>query len=239
MPTRTAHSLLEACRKPGCPVCRLEQRSVERYLDNQFYENVNKPAFRDGLRASLGFCNEHAWLAVDQRLGDALGFTIIYRDVINGILGRLEEQVPSRASRRWAVLLERMPIQVRSLMERMLYALTPQKRCPACQYREEVTHNMISVLLSELKAAEMVNALQAPDGLCLTHLRLAVEHVKDVSACEMLVAIHREKLENLKTELTEFIRKSDYRFMAEGFGKEGDAWLRAIGMMVGSRTSKA
>src|SRR5687767_11547818 len=80
LPNVMAYKLLEACREPGCPVCRLEQRSVERYLDSQFYESVNNPAWRDRLRASLGFCQEHAWLAVDQRLGDALGFAIIYRD---------------------------------------------------------------------------------------------------------------------------------------------------------------
>jgi len=63
-------------------------------------------------------------------------------------------------------------------------------------------------------------------------------YVKNVSACEKLLVIHREKLESLKAELTEFIRKNDYQFIAEGFGKEGDAWLRAVGLMVGSRKEK-
>ena len=39
-------------------------------------------------------------------------------------------------------------------------------------------------------------------------------------------------------ELAEFIRKNDYQFSAEGFGKEGDSWLRAIGMIAGSRKAK-
>ena len=233
-----AYKLLEACREPGCPVCRLEQRSLERYLDNQLYENVNTPAWRDQLRASLGFCHEHAWLAVDQRLGDALGFAIIYRDIINGILTRLEDGVPHRTSRRSMALLRRIPEQVRNIVQRMLYALTPQKACPACQHRDEVTRINISVLVKELEKPEMADALQASDGLCVPHLRLALEHVKNVSACEKLLVIHREKLESLKAELTEFIRKNDYQFIAEGFGKEGDAWLRAVGLMVGSRKEK-
>lgn len=238
MPTFTAYNLSEACRKPGCPVCRLEQRSLERYLDNQFYENVNTPKFRDQLRASLGFCHEHAWLAVDQHLGDALGFAIIYRDVINAIVGKLEDGVPDPASRRWTAVLKRVPEQVRNTVERMLYALTPQKRCPACQHRDEMTRITISTLVKELENPEMAGALQASDGLCLPHLRLALEHVKDISACEKLLAIHNERFESLRAELTEFIRKNDYQFMAEGFGNEGDAWLRAVGMMVGSRKEK-
>lgn len=238
MPTLTTYNLLEACREPGCPVCRLELRSVERYLDNQFYENVNTPKLRDWLRASLGFCHEHAWLAVDQRLGDALGFAIIYRDVINGILTRMQDGVPYRPSRRSMALLRQIPEQVRNVVERMLYALTPQKHCPACQYRDEMTQITISMLVKDLEKREMADALQASDGLCVPHLRLALEHVKNVSACEKLLTVHREKLESLKAELIEFIRKNDYQFMAEGFGKEGDAWLRAIGLIAGSRKGK-
>jgi hypothetical protein len=233
-----AHKLLEASREQGCPVCRLEQRSVERYLDSQFYESVNSPAWRDRLRTSLGFCHEHAWLAVDRRLGDALGFAIIYHDVINGILTRLEDGVPSRASHRSMALLRRIPEQVRTIVARMLYALTPQKNCPACQHRDEMTRINISELVNDLETPEMAETLQASDGLCVPHLRLALEQVKKVSACEKLLALHREKLESLKAELTEFIRKNDYRFMAEGFGKEGNAWLRAVRLIVGSRKEK-
>src|ERR1043166_6736560 len=91
MPDVTTYKLLEACQEPGCPICRLEQQGVERYLDNQFYENVNSPKSRERLNASLGFCHEHAWLAVNHRLGDALGFSIIYRGVIHTILDRLQE----------------------------------------------------------------------------------------------------------------------------------------------------
>ena len=65
------YRLMDACREEGCPVCRVEQENVERFLENQFYENVNSPKWRDKLRGSLGFCHEHAWLAVDRRLGDA------------------------------------------------------------------------------------------------------------------------------------------------------------------------
>jgi uncharacterized protein DUF6062 len=232
------HKLLEACRETGCPVCRLEQRSVERYLDSQFYESVNDPAWRDRLRASLGFCHEHVWLAVGGRLGDALGFALIYRDIINGILARLEGGVPNRASRHSLAMLKRIPEQVRNVVERMLYALTPQKQCPACQHRDEITHLTLAELVKELEAPEIADALQKSDGLCLPHLRLALEQVKSVLACEKLLTIHREKLEGLKAELAEFIRKNDYHFIEEGFGKEGDAWLRAVGMIAGSRKEK-
>lgn len=225
--------LLEACREPGCPICRLEQQSVERYLDTHFYENVNSPAWRERLRASLGFCHEHAWLAVNQRLGDALGFTIVYHDMVNTVLNQLNDDPPPARSRR--SFLGQIPPQVREMIEKMSSAFTPRKRCPVCEHREDVTRTILSILVEELATAEMTEALQASEGLCLPHLRAALEHVKDALVCERLITIEREKLEGLRKELAEFIRKSDYQRNQEGFGSEGDAWLRAVTLLAGSR----
>ncbi|MCI0555704.1 MAG: DUF6062 family protein [Anaerolineae bacterium] len=239
MPSSIAYNLSEACRAPGCPVCRLEQRGVERYLDNKFYENVNSPAWRDSLRASLGFCNEHASLAVNKRLGDALGFSIIYRDVVNSVLKQLNDNDnPARASRRWTTSLGQISEQARNMIEKMLTALTPRKRCPVCEHRDETTRRVLSVFVEELEKTQMTDALEASDGLCLPHLRLALEHVKESSVCETLLTIHREKLESLNAELGEFIRKNDYQAIKEGFGKEGDAWLRAVSMIAGTRKER-
>ena len=236
MANSIVYNLLEACGKPGCPVCRLEQHSVERYLDNKFYENVNTPAWRDQLRASLGFCEEHASLAVEKRLGDALGFSIIYRDILNSILIHLKRgTAPPRTERRWISLLGKIPEEAQSLIERMFSAFTPRKRCPVCEHRDKTTRTLLSVLMEEIKKPEMIEALESSDGLCLPHVRLALEHVRDVSVCEILLTIHRHKLESLKGELDEFIRKNDYQFAEEGFGKEGDAWLRAISTVTGRK----
>jgi len=236
MPSSIVYNLLEACREAGCPICRLEQKSVERYLDNQFYENVNSPKWRDRLRASLGFCREHAWLGVNRRLGDALGYSIIYHDIINSILNQMNAgdnlALPSRGRR---PLLQQIPEAARNMITKALTALNPHKRCPVCEHRDETTRTLVSVLVEELKTPEMRDAFQASEGLCLPHLRLSLEHVNDASACETLLAIHREKLERLRAELAEFIRKNDYQAIKEGFGKEGDAWLRAIGVVAGKR----
>lgn len=238
MPNFVSYKLLEACRETGCPVCRLEQRSIERYLDSQFYENVNSPTWRDQLRASLGFCREHAWLAVDKRLGDALGFSIIYDDILNSVLNRLDDGRSRRPPRRWTSLLTQIPEPARHLIQNMLAAITPRKHCPACEHRDEFRRQTISTLVESLAAPEVVEALQASEGLCLPHLKLALEHVRDASVGEQLLKVHRAKLDGLKAELAEFIRKSDYQVIKEGFGSEGDAWLRAIRMIVGDKRGK-
>lgn len=209
---------------------------MERYLDSQFYENVNSPAWRDQLRASLGFCHEHAWLGVNQRLGDALGYSLIYHDIVNSILKRLEDHsLPAARRKSW---LRQIPEAIREQIERLRITLTPRKRCPACEHRSETTRNILSALLEALPTKEMTDALQASDGLCLPHLKGALEYINEETTYQTLLTIHREKLQTLKMELAEFIRKNDYQAIKEGFGKEGDAWLRAIGMVAGSRKER-
>jgi hypothetical protein len=216
----------------------VEQKSVERYLDNQFYENVNSPRWRDRLRASLGFCHEHAWLAVEKRLGDALGLTIIYHDVVNNILRQLDQNGSALHLSVRRSLFGQLPDQARDLIKKVLEVISPRKRCPACEHRDEMIRTILSALVVELTKSEMADALRASDGLCLPHLRLALEQVRDVSVLEKNITIQREKLENLKDELAEFIRKSDYQLIDRGFGTEGDAWLRAVGMIAGRSKSK-
>ena len=237
MPNSLTYKLLEACREPGCPICRVEQQGVERYLDNQLYENVNSPAWRDQLRASQGFCHEHAWLGVNKRLGDALGFSILYHDIVNNLLRSLQDDTRSgRTQGRRASILGQGSESLRRRVEGVMAFLTPQKQCPACRHREEMTRNLLSALAEDLATAQVQEALQASDGLCLPHLRLALGSVNDDPGYETLLRIQQARLERLKHELAEFIRKNDYQAIKEGFGSEGDAWLRAIAMVVGRRT---
>ena len=238
MPSLLFYKLVEACRELGCPVCRLEQQSVERYLDSQFYENVNSPAWRDQLRASLGFCHEHAWLGVNKRLGDALGYSIIYHDIVNAVLKRIEDQRSSPGAARRSSWLGQASETLRQHAERLRSALTPRKRCPACEHRAETTRNILSALVEALPSNEMTEALLGSQGLCLPHLKETMDIIEDPALYEQLITIHREKLESLRAEMAEFIRKNDYQVIQEGFGAEGDAWLRAISLVAGSRKER-
>ena len=215
----------------------MEQSAVERYLDNLFYESVNDIQLRERLRASMGFCREHAWLAVDKRLGNALGFAIIYQDVINNTLRQLESDITPPVTKHWSALLKQIPEQVSGIVQRVVYALTPQKHCVVCHQRDKALHNIISSFIESLNEPEMVNALQSSNGLCLPHLKKAFESVRDLETSNLLLSIHREKLESLRSELAEFIRKNDYRFKDEGFGAEGDSWKRAVEKVIGNHSN--
>jgi hypothetical protein len=121
---------------------------------------------RERLRASLGFCRVHARMAVDKNLANALGFAIIYQDVINNILKQWKGDSELPRTRRWSTLLQRVPEQIGELVQRVLYTLTPQKHCVACQQRDRTIHLVLSSLMEGLQEPEMQEALRMSEGLC-------------------------------------------------------------------------
>jgi len=211
MPSSTFHDLVEACQQSGCPVCRVEARILERYIDNLFYESVNDIKTRERLRASLGFCREHARMAMDKRLGNALGFAIIYQDVITNILRGFEKDTS------------------------IAKTLTPREGCMVCHQREETAQLVVSAFVEGLIDPQLADALRPSDGLCMPHLKKTFESIRDQAAADLLLSLHREKLELLRGELTEFIRKNDYRFKDEAFGTESNSWKRAVNKLTGDR----
>lgn len=234
---RVFNDLLEACKQPGCPVCRLVNQAVNRYLDNLFYENVNDGDLRAQLRKSLGFCHEHAWLALKPGLGDALGVAIIYHDVLTNILRRLPEAGNGAQDQGWlSSLLGQAPGQLADQSKEIVNALRPREPCAACQKRDQATDLYLSELLNSLENEQMISALYDSDGLCLPHLGQAFQrpdHSRE--AVLALLKISKKKLSALDEELSEIIRKSDYRFRDEGLGEEGDAWRRVIRVTVGEK----
>jgi hypothetical protein len=218
---------------------RIEARTLERYIGNLFYESVNDVKIREHLRGSLGLCREPAQLTVDKKLGNSLGFAIIYQDVITNILRGLEKDAtPPASARRLSSFLKQVPEQVSAAVQRVVYALTPHKHCPVCQQQEKTVHIIIVALVNSLNDPETAKAFQASDGLCIPHLKKAFESVRDPATYDLLLSMHREKLEGLLAELAEYIRKSDYRFQHEGFGAEGDSWRRAVNRLTGDRMYK-
>ncbi|MEX2144458.1 MAG: DUF6062 family protein [Anaerolineales bacterium] len=211
-PTRARKELIVALRVSGCPVCRTAVVSVQRYLKSVFYEYVNDTGLRKRLHQSLGFCNLHAWQAVNQDLGNSLGFAMLYESVINEVLNRRIKTNSHNNDAR---------------------ALFPTGNCPACDAWDNAVDSFINLLVREFTNRSVVVALQESDGLCLSHLVQTLGRKKDWPGAAALLELHQEKLKDLQTELKEFIRKNDYRFSPEGYGSEADSWIRTISMING------
>jgi hypothetical protein len=65
------------------------------------------------------------------------------------------------------------------------------------------------------------DAFSRSDGLCRAHLVLALERARTGEAADALWQAEKGIWRNLEADLSELIRKSDYRFMAEPKGRRG------------------
>lgn len=220
--------LEDALAKPGCLLCRLSTASVLQYFAALGYEQVNDIEARGELRANGGFCQRHAWLFWE-RSGNRLGVAIIYRDVLNHTargLGGGGGALTGGLGRRLGRLLGG---RRRSAWE------TPIARpCTACRYEADAERRYRSTLVEHLGAADVRERYAASDGLCLPHVKRALEAAGGRS--EDLAWLRRDaarRLGGLVGELDEYIRKHDYRFRHEGFGREEDAPRRAVERAVG------
>ncbi len=138
------YDLLDALAQPGCALCSLAARTRWRYLDSLAYENVNDPGVREKLRASLGFCNRHAWYFVE-RVREVFGAAIIYRDVLHAV------------QRRAAAASSPDPF-------------APTVPCLACVAERQATDDALQTLGEALAAPDFLTAFLASDGLCSPHL---------------------------------------------------------------------
>ncbi len=233
------YELLEAFPQPGCPLCRLVQSAVERSLSHLFYESVTDPSVRHRLRRSLGFCKQHAWLLVDARIGDALGMAIIYHDLLGSLLKHLPQESDLSAQKNPFRLRHRLPFSLKTLLGQALETLAPRHPCPACEQEESSRRAAVSVLASALNDLAFAESFKASGGLCLPHLRQVLEEIRDPLVLEVLLTNSRDKLSALHLELAEIIRKNDYRYRDEAFGPEGDAWKRAVALVVGRNPDRS
>ncbi len=78
---------LDACAKPGCPLCAIVAKRGGRWMDNLLFEHVSDRPFRAAFRAAGGFCPEHNRALGSSR--DGLALAILYRDALAESLSQL------------------------------------------------------------------------------------------------------------------------------------------------------
>jgi hypothetical protein len=221
--------------QPGCVVCRLAQKAVCRFFDHLLHENVNDPGVRQTIRLARGFCNLHAWQLRD--LQGALGSAIIYRDVLEAVREQLRHvSLPDERARNWASVRAALTDTIaRPAAADLARNLAPQETCPACQTRQRTEQLYLRTLLRHIDDPDIVAGLQSSGGLCLQHFRAGLNQGEDERSGLQLAALQLKLWDELIEELSEFIRKQDYRFRDESLEKEGDSWIRAGAAISGLR----
>jgi hypothetical protein len=213
-----AYHLSQAFDQPGCPICRLTADSVHHYLEALMYEYVNKPPTHMAVRAARGFCPMHAWHVLEQINASALGIAILYEGLVRNMLKDMGEVTPDSGRRQVA--------QATS-------AIKPREACPACTHRDTIENHLLRNLLEHLKQEEFANRFRQSAGLCLPHLRQALDQQGAMAAKALLITIQQDIWSRLQRDLAEFVRNNDYRLIREEMGDEGTSPRRAIEQMSG------
>ncbi len=225
--------LEDAIAQGGCPVCRLSEREVTRYLISLLRERVTDVDERQRIRDARGLCNPHAWQL--QEGGGALGMSLIYRDLVSTLAKALEPGLDVREG-----LLPRLlggegsPQRAALALRSRLQATRP---CPACAEHDEIVHLAIGGLLDYLHDEAFASCYRRGDGLCLEHFLLILDRAREAGPLRELVTVQLRVSVGLRAELDEFIRKHDYRHSSEQVGAEGDAYVRAIRLLAGEKRS--
>jgi len=222
--------LRDALAQPGCPVCFLVERNSFRFLDALLYERVNDVGTREGLRKSLGFCNWHAWKCLEVP-NAPLGLGIIHNDLLGEILerlGRIQLSFPMHIP-----FLRRLRSKRRA--QKTLPRIRPGHSCPACQSVRFFEKMYLEILLDYITEEDFGNQFSRSSGVCFPHLTMAIEIYPGHRNLKLLIQRQMEKWESLRTELGEFIRKHDYKYVHEPRGAESHSWKRALEMLVGKR----
>jgi len=226
---RFRFDLEDAFGKGGCPVCWLLRRYDARSLDSLLYERVNDVGVRDELRQTLGFCNYHAWalhqVATDltsEKLsvgGGPLGIGIIYLDLVETLIKQLRAFSTSRST-----------THSKGMVSASKRASTA---CPLCAARATFELWYLESILRNIVVKDFVEKYASTGGLCAIHLLRLLKLPGLGEYKRALASAEIKRLEELSADLHEFLRKHDYRYASEGFGKEVDSWVRALAKMSG------
>jgi hypothetical protein len=215
--TRTAQELrriIEA-EPRACPICLLVGQEIRRQIDAMFYELVNDPPIRDAIRKAGGFCRPHARLVMEQ--ADALGTSVIFKDVLHSELGAIDEG-----------RYDRPPNTIGSVARILDGSLPGRAPCPICREERGQEEMAVDSLLRALRDREFAAVYERSAGMCLPHFRLAFLRCNDTIAWRQVLEVERTAISRLAGELDTLARKFDYHAAGEVVGEESDAWKRAL-----------
>jgi hypothetical protein len=222
--------LLDACARPGCPVCRCLGDDSRRYLDGLLREQVTDHETRTALRASRGFCSWHAAMLAGSAAA-GFGAAILADDLLARAVARLRAgpgHAPRRAAPGW---LSRLGLRRRPPGR-------PRRRaaavCPACAWIGGAEDRYLVAVLRLAAGAGFDEAFERSDGLCVPHLELLTARHAGAPALDGLVERTVAKWERLRHTVQSFRDKHDHRSQAPITAEEAAAWRLALEMLAGA-----
>ncbi len=196
-----------------CALCGLEKKAVHSYFDAFLFENVNDPSARDGLRASHGYCPYHTHFLVG--FHDPLALSILYKE---------------------QTLLAAAFMEKHKTSKNLLADWEKHKMCPACHQALEIRRHYVGILVDGLADMEMREVLLGHFHVCLNHLLMVLDALRDDVLKKELIEKMHQRLASLAENLEQYCQDSQKNAVGEVFDSPHSyAWKEAVEVAVGQR----
>lgn len=205
--------------KDGCPLCRMEEMLEKNYVEFIVGDAMMEPNIRIETNKK-GFCHRHfsKMFTAGQKLPNALILESHLKAIMTEILPKKGSSKPDKKA------LDKVD--------------ELQKSCYVCDRIEKDMTHLISTVLSEYeKSDEYKKLYREQPYICLNHYALIMRQAsgKGGVSSKNIKAFHEDtynltknKISELKDDITHFCSMFDYRNRGNDFGKSKDAIERSI-----------
>ncbi|MCL4509067.1 MAG: hypothetical protein M1296_06040 [Chloroflexi bacterium] len=181
-------------------------RAVEEAVGALLAEVTKSPASRDEINW-VGICTTHAW----QLAGLAELAGRIAKARLHAAMEQISQGDPAATGR-----LGR---------RRVSQALGEGGDCPFCA---------AMAMAAEAVLEQAVAGAAIPGSLCIPHLCATLARTRGRERVQAVAQMALAQFTILEEELSELIRKSDYRFRGEPRGREATSWTRVAQLLAGA-----
>jgi hypothetical protein len=234
-----------------CPVCILEKKLEEEYIDYILGPSLMEPEGRIETNEK-GFCRRH-FECVYNRQSNRLGLGLIIDTHLveqNFKLRKLFEdkrdvlKKDSEMSLLKNISNKVSPKQTGTgkFIEELIGELSKlEEKCAICSKLDYTMDRYIDVILYLwFKEEDFKRMFQSKKGFCLKHLKALLEGTKKylnpkegAIFVESLMNMQIENMERIQREVNWFTKKFDYRYENEPWGNSKDSIPRSIQKIVG------
>lgn len=216
----------------GCPICKVITPAVDKWLRHLAATIEDQSIVEQGLSETIWLCNAHTWrmLAIASPFAVAKYGAMAANAVADALAAGIDHEREMPLDILGGLLGLREP-DARRMGKALAAKLRPYfhgRNCPACKVKTKMERIATLALLDGLRREEVVAEYSRSAGLCLSHFGLSLRLASDRRLKQNLLSSQIAIYRTLLAELDEFVRKQDYRFRDEPWGRETDSPWRPM-----------
>jgi hypothetical protein len=229
------HDFLNACKQPGCPICHLEKIAEENFYNDLLKNYLKKTSTNQSLRESRGLCHKHSWRLLASHFDDAQTLSLIYHDLLITAINDLQSERRSLQTKQKIIsFLHRLNLKPDIWLAGKNSIIKSHKQCPACEQCERAAHVALSAWKEFFEDDSKRNNLASINYLCLPHLNMAYEIMKDSTAYQILLNTSKLRLEILRHKLVDYLSENEIQTNKNDINKEiKSTWTESLSVTKG------